>query len=72
MTAKGLDREEGIQEAVLFGLVSKQDFHEVNSCPAPAPGPSVPDKSVPDPKKGVWENGGYLYHWPCSHGRGWP
>lgn len=57
MTAKGLDREEGIQEAVLFGLVSKQDFYEVNSCPAPAPGPGVPDKSIPDLKKrglGKW------------------
>ena len=51
MTAKGLDREEGIREAVLFGLISKQDFHVVNSRPAPAPGPSVPDKSIPDLKK---------------------
>lgn len=52
MTAKGLDREEGIQEAVFFGLVSKRDFYEVNSCPAPASGRSVPDKSIPDLKKG--------------------
>lgn len=76
MTAKGLGREEGIRDAVLFGLISKQDFHAVNTRPAPVPGPSVPDKSIPDlkqkkkkKKRGFWENGGRLYHRPCSHGR---
>lgn len=39
MTAKGLEREEGIRDAVLFGLISKQDFHAVNTRPAPVPGP---------------------------------
>jgi len=52
MTAKGLDREEGIRDAVLFGLISKQDFYVVNSRPAPAPGPHMPDKFIPDLKKG--------------------
>lgn len=43
MTAKGLAKEEGILDAVLFGLISNQDFRAVNS--RTAPGPSMPDKS---------------------------
>lgn len=29
MTAKGLDREEGTRDVVLFGLISEQGFHAV-------------------------------------------
>lgn len=61
MTAKGLDREEGIRDTVLFRLINKQDFHAVNTSPAPVPRPSVSDNSSPGQEKsGIWAERAFL------------